>query len=116
MRFKIVFPLLLPLFLAVLLAGCVTEDIKETGISRGTAIGIAERHCPEYPDTYSLDRAEWDPDGKFWLVVLDDRDGDRGRAFKISRGGDIIDAHKFDHSDQDRDYGPGHYYGWGYYW
>jgi len=50
------FPLLL---LALGLAGCVTDDVKETGISRSRAIAIAENHCPQYPDRFGyVDRAE----------------------------------------------------------
>jgi len=39
MRLKFI----LPLLFCVALAGCVTDDIKETGITRGNAITIAER-------------------------------------------------------------------------
>jgi hypothetical protein len=109
--------LLLPLALALLLAGCVTdEDIKETGISRNSAIKIAENHCSEYPDEYSyVDRAEWNSDGNYWLVALTDRDGDHGSAYKINRAGHIIDSHKIDRHESDDYYGsgPGHYW---YYW
>jgi hypothetical protein len=82
-----------PLALSLLLAGC-GYDIKETGISRSTAIGIAERHCAEYPDRFSyVDTARWDFEGKYWLVSLMDRDDDAGRDFKISRTGGIISSH-----------------------
>jgi hypothetical protein len=104
------------------MAGCATDDIKETGISRSTAVGIAERHCRQYPDRFGyVDRAEWNPDGRFWMVALTDRDGDHGRAFKISRGGAVIDSHGIDRGGDD-DYSrgdyPRHYYGPGswYYW
>jgi hypothetical protein len=91
------------------MAGCVTEDIKETGISRANAIGIAERHCPQYPDRYDyVDRAEWNPDGRFWMVALTDRDGDHGKAYKINRSGEVIDSHVIDRGEEG--YG-GHYYG-----
>jgi len=112
MRSKI----LLPFALCLMLAGCVTEDIKETGITRATAIGIAERHCPQYPDKFGyVDRAEWNPDGRFWLVALTDRDGDHGKVFKIGPSGSIIDSHNIDRG-QDDDYGPRHYgYGYGWY-
>ncbi len=107
--------ILLPLLLTLALAGCATDDLKETGISRGDAIGIAERNCPQYPDRYSyVDRAEWNPDGRFWEVSLTDRDGDHGKAFKISRHGGIIATHTIDRGDDD-DYGPRHY-GYGWYW
>jgi hypothetical protein len=98
-----------------MLAGCITDNTAETGITRATAITIAERHCSEYPDTYGyVDRAEWDPDGKFWSVALTDYDGNHGKAFKISRDGGIIDTHTIDRSS-DEDYGH-HYGGWGYWW
>jgi hypothetical protein len=108
--------LLLATALGLLLAGCA-EDLKETGISRSTAVGIAERNCPQYPDTYSyVDRSEWNPDGHFWLVAITDRDGAHGRVFKISRGGKIVDSHKIDRPDDYYD-GPRHLgYGYGYYW
>jgi len=110
MRFRLILPLL-----CLFLAGCLTDDVKETGITRANAISIAERHCSDYPDTFGyVDRAEWDPDGKFWLVALTDRDGDHGRAYKIGPDGSVIDTHKIDIAE-DNDYGPGHY-GWGYYW
>jgi len=105
----------LPLALCVVLAGCVTEDIKETGISRATAIRIAERHCPEYPDRFDyVDRAEWDPDGRFWRVALTDEDGFHGRSFKIGPDGGIIGSRVIDRGDRDY-YGPGHY-GYGFWW
>lgn len=100
---------------AIVLAGCATDDIKETGITRAAAIGIAERHCPQYPDEFGyVDRAEWNPDGKFWLVALTNRDGDLGRAFKVSRGGGIIDSHKINHTDED--YSGARHLGYWYYW
>ena len=106
----------LPLALCVVLAGCVTEDIKETGISRATAIGIAERHCPEYPDQFDyVDRAEWDPDTKFWRVAITDENGDHGRSFKISPAGSVIGSRVIDRGDRGDYYGPGHY-GYGYWW
>jgi hypothetical protein len=106
---------LLPLFASLLLAGCLTDDIKETGITRATAITIAERHCPQYPDKFGyVDRAEWDPDGHFWSVALTDYDGDHGKAYKIGPDGGIIDTHTIDRSDYGDDYGPRH--GWGYWW
>ncbi len=109
---------LLPLALCLVLAGCATDDIKETGITRATAIGIAERHCPQYPDRFGyVDRAEWNPDGRFWMVALTDYDGDHGKAYKISPGGSVIDTHTIDRGG-DEGYGPGHYYGpasW-FYW
>ena len=100
-----------------LLAGCATEDIKETGISRSRAIAIAENHCPQYPDKYGyVDRAEWNPDGHYWMVAITDRDGDHGKAYKVSRGGEVIDAHVIDRGERRDDdyYGPGRYwyYGW----
>ena len=110
--------LLLPALFCIVLAGCATDDIKETGITRANAIGIAERHCPQYPDRFGyVDRAEWNPDGRFWLVALTDRDGDHGRAFKISPGGGIIDSHAIDRGPDSGDYyGPSHYgYGYGWY-
>ncbi len=108
---------LLPLLFILVLAGCATDDIKETGITRATAIGIAERHCAQYPDRFGyVDRAEWNPDGRFWLVALTDRDGDHGRAYKIGPGGGVIDSHVIDRGDDD-DYGPSHFgYGYGWYW
>ena len=107
--------LFLPLALCLFLAGCETDNIKETGISRSAAIGIAARHCTQYPDTFSyVDRAEWNPDGRFWLVALTDRDGDHGRAYKVNRKGNIIDTHVIDRGD-DSDYGPRHL-GYWYYW
>ena len=98
-------------------AGCATDDVKETGITRAAAITIAERHCSQYPDRFGyVDRAEWDADGRFWLVALTDRDGDHGKAYKIGPGGGIIDTHTIDRSTYDSDYAPGHYWmGW-YYW
>jgi hypothetical protein len=101
----------------VLLAACATDDLKETGISRATAVTIAERHCSKYPDPFGyVDRAEWDPDGEFWLVALTDRDGDHGRAYKISRGGSVIDSHVIDRTAEDEEDAPRHYgLGW-YYW
>ena len=106
----------LPLLLAIALAGCLTDDIKETGISRSTAISIAERHCSQYPDTFGyVDRAEWDPDGRFWMVALTDYNGDHGRAYKIGPDGSVIDSHTIDRSAED-DYGPSHAGWWGYYW
>jgi hypothetical protein len=118
MRFKFLLPLLL---LCVVLAGCETEDLKETGISRSTAITIAKRHCAEYPDTYSyVDKAEWDEDGKFWVVDITDYNGDHGKAYKIARNGYVIETHKINHGDESDEYGPHHYgYGYGYgpgYW
>ena len=109
--------ILLPTVLCLVVAGCADDDVKETGITRATAIKIAEQHCSQYPDEYSyVDHAEWDPDGQFWAVAITDRDGDHGKAYKISRAGGIIDTHKIDHSD-DEDSGPRHYgYGWGYWW
>lgn len=108
----------LPLLLCLAVAGCADDDVKETGITRATAIKIAENHCDQYPDTYSyVDRAEWDPDGQFWSVAITDRDGDHGKAYKISRGGGIIATHTIDRGGDDSDYGPRHYgYGWGYWW
>jgi hypothetical protein len=98
-----------------MLAGCVTDDIKETGISRSTAVAIAENHCSQYPDRFGyVDRAEWNPDGRYWMVALTDRDGDHGRAYKISRGGHVIDSHVIDHSDEEYS-GPAHM-GYWYYW
>jgi len=106
---------LLPLLFCFVMAGCITDDTKETGITRATAITIAERHCSDYPDKYGyVDRAEWDPDGKFWSVALTDYDGDHGKAYKIGRDGGIIDTHTIDRGS-DEDYG--HYHGgWGYWW
>jgi len=107
--------ILLPLALCLVLAGCVTDDVRETGITRSTAIGIAERNCSEYPDRFGyVDRAEWNPDGRFWMVALTDRDGDHGRAYKISPGGKVIVSHVIDRGNDD--YGPRHYgYGIGWY-
>jgi hypothetical protein len=107
--------LLLPmLVLTLVYAGCESDDIKETGITRAAAIKIAEQHCDKYPDVYGyVDRAEWDPDGEFWLVALTDYNGDHGRAYKIGRDGGIIDSHAIDR-DGDEDYGEGHHF-W-YYW
>jgi hypothetical protein len=107
---------LLPLLLCLVIGGCATDDIKETGITRATAIKIAEQHCSQYPDRYGyVDRAEWEPDGQFWTVALTDYNGDHGKAYKISRGGGIIDSHVIDRSEEDS--GPRHYgYGWGYWW
>ena len=115
MRLKYILPLLL---LCVAIAGCATDDdAKETGITRSAAIGIAERHCPEYPDQFSyVDHAEWNPDG-FWSVAITDRDGDHGKAFKIGRDGGIIATHRIDHDEGGYDDGPRHYgYGYGYWW
>jgi hypothetical protein len=114
MRLKFI----LPLLFCVALAGCVTDDVKETGITRGNAITIAERHCSEYPDKFSyVDRAEWDPDGRFWTVALTDYNGDHGKAYKIGPDGHIIDTHTIDRGDYGDDYGPRHYgAGWGYWW
>ena len=111
--------LLFPLALCLLLAGCVTENIRETGISRATAIGIAERHCPQYPDRFGyVDRAEWNPDGRFWMVALTDRDSDHGRAFKIGPGGSVLDSHVIDRGGDeyrgDEYHGPGRYFGYGW--
>lgn len=113
MRTRFLLPLLLVL---VTLAGCATDDIQETGITRASAIRIAEQHCKGYPDRFGyVDRAEWNPDGKFWLVALTDEPGDHGRAYKINRSGGIIDSHVIDRGDEDYS-GPGRYgYGW-YYW
>jgi hypothetical protein len=111
---------LLPLLLLCLaIAGCATDDIRETGITRRTAITIAERHCPQYPDRFGyVDRAEWDPDGRFWMVALTDYNGDHGRAFKIGPGGGILDTHVIDRVADDQEYGYGaRHYGMGwYYW
>jgi hypothetical protein len=99
------------------MGGCITDDVKETGITRSMAEAIAEHHCSQYPDRFGyVDRAEWNPDGRYWLVALTDRDGDHGRAYKINRRGEIIDSHVIDRGDAD--YSAGHYYGPGswYYW
>jgi hypothetical protein len=97
-----------------LFAGCATDDVKETGITRAAAISIAERHCAEYPDTWGyVDRAEWNPDGKFWSVAITDYDSNHGRAYKISPGGGIIASHVIDRSADESEYGPRH---WGYWW
>lgn len=108
--------LLFPLGLCLILAGCATDDVKETGISRSRAIAIAENHCPQYPDRFGyVDRAEWNPDGRYWLVALTDRDGDHGRVYKIGPRGGVIDSHGIDRGPED-DYGPRHYgYGYGWY-
>jgi len=101
-----------------MLAACETENISETGITRATAISIAERHCPEYPDRFDyVDRAEWDPDTKFWRVAITDEPGYHGRSFKISPAGTIIGSRVIDRGDGDHDdyYGPGHY-GYGFWW
>ncbi len=109
--------LLLPLFIATMLAGCVTDDVKETGITRSQAITIAERHCSEYPDTYGyVDRSEWDPDGKFWSVALTNYEGTHGKAYKIARDGSIIATHTIDMGGDNGDDYDHHYHGWGYWW
>jgi len=110
--------LFIPLACFVLLAGCATDDLQETGISRRTAESIAENHCPQYPDRFGyVDRSEWNSDGQYWLVALTDRDGDHGRAFKISRHGSIIDSHEINRTeDNGDDYGPSHHLGYWYYW
>ena len=75
----------------IILAACVDEDIKETGISRERAISIAKSNCKEYPDRFSfVDRAEWIPEKHFWAVELDNRSGDEGRVYKIDRNGNIV--------------------------
>jgi len=85
--------LLLPLVLCAVLAGCASDSVSETDISRATAISIAERHCPQYPDQYGyVDHADWMTDGGYWLVAITDRDGDVGQAFKISHAGVVIDS------------------------
>ena len=99
---------ILPLIALIALAGCASENIKETGISRAAAIGIAERHCTQYPDKFGyVDRAEWDPDGNFWMVAITDYNGDHGRAYKIGRDGSVIDSHVIDRTDEDYS-GPSH--------
>ena len=83
--------------------------------TRSHAIAIAENHCPQYPDRFGyVDRAEWNADGRYWMVALTTYSGDHGRAFKISRSGAIIDSHTIDRGG-DEDYGPSHY-GYGWYW
>jgi hypothetical protein len=110
MRIRILF--LLSPALCLLLGGCLGDDIKETGISRSRAIAIAENHCSQYPDRFGyVDRAEWNPDGHYWMVALTDRDSDHGRAYKISPGGNVIDSHVIDRSDSDYDHG--YYRGYG---
>jgi hypothetical protein len=111
---------LLPLLLLSLaIAGCATDDIRETGISRRAAITIAERHCVQYPARFRyVDHAGWNPDGHFWLVALTDYNGDHGRAYKIGPGGGVLDSHVIDRVADDQEYGYGgrHYgVGW-YYW
>ena len=97
----------LSLALCLLLAGCLGDE-KETGISRSKAIAIAENHCSQYPDRFGyVDRSEWNPDGHYWMIALTDRDGDHGRAYKISPGGSVIDSHVIDRSDSDYDHGYG---------
>jgi predicted small secreted protein len=82
---------LLVILSCVLLAACVDEDIKETGISRQRAISIAKSACKEYPDRFSfVDRAEWIPEKHFWAVELADRSGDNGRVYKINHNGEIV--------------------------
>jgi hypothetical protein len=108
--------LFIPITLCIFLAGCATDDLQETGISRARAIAVAENHCPQYPDRFGyVDRAEWNPDGRYWLVALTDRDGDHGRAFKINRHASIIDTHVITRTD-DTDDGPSHHLGYWYYW
>ncbi len=107
--------LIFPLALCLLLAACESEDIKETGISRADAIAVAERHCPQYPMEFAyVDRAEWNPDGRYWLVSLTDRDADHGRVYRVSRHGEILSTHTINHEGDEDDYGPYHH--WGYYW
>lgn len=109
---------LLAIIGGLLLAGCAGESISETGISRNRAINIAEASCKEYPDRYSyVDRAEWNPAGHYWLVVLADRSGDHSKIYKISRGGEVIsskstsDERRRDAYDDDEGYyGRRHHY------
>lgn len=101
----------------VLLAGCAGESLQETGISRSRAINIAEASCKEYPDRYSyVDRAEWNPEGHYWLVVLADRSGDRSKIYKISRGGEVISSKTSAEESRRDDYDDGYYGRRHHYW
>jgi hypothetical protein len=101
----------------LLVVGCVflaaCADIKETGITRASAIAIAKRACPEYPDTFSfVDRAEWIPEKGFWAVELGDRSGFHGRVYKVDRNGEIVGTRDIDKAHPVGYYdGPGPYGG-----
>ncbi len=100
---------LLPLLCFLAIAGCAYDYPPESGISRATAISIAERYCPQFPYRYGyVERAVWYPDGKFWVVALTDYNGYRGRAYKISSDGAIISSHTLDRASDDGydDYSP----------
>jgi hypothetical protein len=98
------------------LAACAVEDIKETGITRERAISIAKQACKEYPDRYSyIDRAEWIPEKKFWAVEIADRDGYKGKLYKINRNGEVVGSREIsdDRNDDRGGYGP-YRRGWWY--
>jgi hypothetical protein len=95
MRSKI----LLPLALSIALAGCASDYDRNTGIDCPTAIRIAEQHSAgaQYHDQTDyrnhlrrVERAEWDPYARYWLVDLAAADGYFEREYKINRNGVII--------------------------
>lgn len=72
----------------LLQAGCTTGYDQYNGISCGTAIRIAEQHSGYYSGRFRrVNRAEWDPEDKIWVVVLADNDGYHERIYKITRTG-----------------------------
>lgn len=114
--------ILLALFICSLLAACVSEDIKETGIPRYRAIDIAKDSCKEYPDRLSyVDSAEWNSASHLWVVEITNYRGSSGKRYKINRGGKVVGVEKIgngegDSYDRDRDYydRPYRHYGWWY--
>jgi hypothetical protein len=100
---------LLPLLFFLAIAGCAYDYPLNSGISRATAISIAERYCSQFPYRYGyVEHAEWYPDGRFWLVALTDYNGYYGRAYKISPEGAIISSRYLDRAPSNGydDYGP----------
>ncbi len=79
------------LAVCAVLAGCASDNAG--GIGRSAAIAIAENHCSQYPEPYGvLEGATWMPDGGYWLVTLTDDAEVRGRAYKVSGSGEVLDS------------------------
>lgn len=84
-------PKFLTLALCALLAACATEDIAETGIPKASAIAIATSACKDYPNRFPvINRAQWIPEGRYWVVDLTDSNRERGKFYMIDRHGRII--------------------------
>lgn len=91
--------LLLPLALIPLLAGCTSDYDRNTGITCATAVRIAEDHNARHflggeaqyrPSFRNVQRADWDPSDRIWLVDLSSPDGYYAREYKINREGMIV--------------------------